>query len=70
MMQYQHCRVERLKKELFLSSILKLTNSFDPSQSDPQMLTNSQVSDRHIANIAHKACRSAAHQAQVAQEAL
>ena len=34
------------------------------------MLTNSQVSDRHIANIAHKACRSAAHQAQVAQEAL
>ena len=34
------------------------------------MLTNSQVSDRHIANIAHKGCRSAAHQAQVAQEAL
>ena len=70
MLQYQHCGVKRPKSEIFLSSILKLTNSFDPSQSAPQMLTNSQISDRHIANIAHKACRSAAHQAQVAQEAL
>ena len=70
MLQYQHCRVERPKSELLLSSILKLTNSFDSSQSAPQMLANSQVSDRHIANIAHKGCRSAAHQAQVAQEAL